>query len=227
MNLFLKRIYKKMVTTAEVKVYSPREEKINVITHGIGCLLSIIALIFLEFRVSPDGGLREIISATAFGVGLVLLYSASTLYHCSKKTETRKKLKIFDHAAIYILIAGSYTPFTLLTLHGTRVGETLFIIAWSMAVVGVVLKLFFTGKYSLLSTLMYLLMGWIIVFAIKPLFYNLPVGGFVWLLIGGAFYTGGAFIYGIKRIPFNHAIWHVCVLIGSLSHFISIYFYVL
>ena len=216
-----------MTTSAEVKIYSPKEEKINVITHGIGCVLSLVALVLLELRVVASGDVREILSATAFGIGLLMLYSASTLYHYASKPVIRRKLKVFDHAAIYILIAGSYTPFTLLTLRGMSTGKTLFIISWSMAVAGVILKLFFTGKYNRLSTFMYILMGWIIVFAIQPLFYNLPVEGFVWLLIGGFFYTGGAFIYGIKRIPFNHAIWHVCVLIGSLSHFISIYFYVL
>jgi len=134
-------------------------------------------------------------------------------------------LKIFDHASIYVLIAGSYTPFTLVTLNGTT-GWVIFSIAWGSALIGIILKLFFTGKYSIVSTIMYVVMGWIIVFAIKPLIQHLPTYGLYWLVGGGIAYTIGAILYSIKRIKFNHALFHILVLIGSFCHFISIYFYV-
>jgi hemolysin III len=135
-------------------------------------------------------------------------------------------LKIIDHASIYVLIAGTYTPFTLVTLNGT-IGWVIFGTSWGLALTGIILKLFFTGKYSQISTIMYVLMGWIIVFAIKPLFNNLPVEGLLWLFVGGLFYTIGAIVYSIKKINFNHAIFHIFVLSGSFSHFISVFLYVL
>jgi len=131
-----------------------------------------------------------------------------------------------DHASIYVLIAGTYTPFTLVTLNGVT-GWILFGISWGLAVSGIILKLFFTGQYNVLSTLMYIFMGWIIVFAIKPLVNNLSVEGLFWLVTGGVAYTIGAILYGIKKIKFNHSIFHVFVLLGSSCHFIAIYFYVL
>jgi len=135
-------------------------------------------------------------------------------------------LKIFDHSAIYVLIAGTYTPFTLITLEET-VGWTIFGVVWGMALIGIVFKLFFTGKYKLVSTLMYILMGWVIIFAIKPLMESLPTEGLYWLFGGGLAYTVGAILYSIKKIKFNHAIFHFCVLIGSFCHFYAVLYYVL
>ena len=135
-------------------------------------------------------------------------------------------MNILDHATIYVLIAGTYTPFTIVTLNGT-IGWVIFGISWGLALTGVILKLFFTGKYNLLSTIMYVLMGWVIVFAIKPLVNNLPSEGLIWLFAGGFSYTIGAILYSIKKIKFNHAIFHIFVLIGSFCHFMSVYFYVL
>jgi hemolysin III len=135
------------------------------------------------------------------------------------------RLRVVDHASIYVLIAGTYTPFTLITLAGPT-GYTLFAVAWIMAVCGIVLKLFFTGRFTALSTAMYVLMGWLIVFAIKPLMAGLPPAGLLWMLAGGVAYTVGALLYGIKALPFNHAIFHLFVLAGSLCHFIAVYAYV-
>lgn len=132
---------------------------------------------------------------------------------------------MFDHASIYILIAGTYTPYTLVTLSGTT-GWVLFGISWGLALAGVILKLFFTGKYNLLSTIMYVLMGWIIIFAVNPLLNKLTQEGLIWLLAGGVAYTVGAIIYSIKKIKFNHAVFHLFVLLGSFCHFMSVYFYV-
>lgn len=206
--------------------YSPLEEKTNIVSHAIGLILSIVALLLMLVRASGSGDLLHIVSAGIFGFSLIALYAASTLYHSAKDPKTRARLRINDHATIYILIAGTYTPFTLITLHGW-VGWTIFGISWSMAITGVILKLFFTGRYNVLSTLMYVFMGWIIIFAVKPLINSLSPEGLVWLVAGGIAYTTGAVIYSIKKIKFNHAIFHLFVLLGSFCHFVSVYFYVL
>ncbi|RLD75234.1 MAG: hemolysin D, partial [Bacteroidetes bacterium] len=135
-------------------------------------------------------------------------------------------LNIFDHSAIYVLIAGTYTPFTLLVLKGW-VGWTIFGVSWGLALTGIVLKLFFTGKYDTISTIAYVLMGWLIIFAIKPLVNEMPFSGLMWLLAGGVFYTVGAILYSIKKLKYNHAIFHIFVLLGSFSHFMAVFFYIL
>jgi len=206
--------------------YTPLEEMTNIISHAIGLVLSIVALLLMLIRASESGDILYIVSAAIFGVSLIALYAASTLYHSAKDPKVRARLRINDHATIYILIAGTYTPFTLITLNGW-VGWTIFGVSWGMALAGVILKLFFTGKYNALSTLMYVLMGWIIIFAVKPLINSLSPEGIFWLVAGGVSYTTGAVIYSIKKIKFNHAIFHLFVLLGSICHFISVYFYVL
>ena len=206
--------------------YSPREEMTNIISHAIGLGLSIVALLLMLIRASESGNSLYIVSAAIFGISLIALYAASTLYHGAKDPKVRSRLRINDHATIYILIAGTYTPFTLITLNGW-VGWTIFGVSWGMAIAGVVLKLLFTGKYNVLSTLMYVFMGWIIIFAVKPLINSLSSEGLFWLVAGGVAYTTGAVIYSIKIIKFNHAIFHLFVLLGSICHFISVYFYVL
>ena len=205
--------------------YSHLEEKTNIISHAIGLILSIAALLLMLVRASGSGVLY-IVSAAIFGASLIALYAASTLYHSAKDPKVRARLRINDHATIYILIAGTYTPFTLVTLHGW-IGWTIFGISWGMATTGVILKLFYTGKYHLLSTLMYVFMGWIIIFAIKPLINSLPPGGLTWLFAGGIAYTTGAVLYSIDKIHFNHAIFHLFVLLGSFCHFVAVYSYVL
>ena len=206
--------------------YSKREEQLNVFTHGLGLILSIVALVVLVRHAIDSGTTRHIVSFTIFGASLILLYSASTFYHYTQSPSLRKKLNILDHSAIYVLIAGTYTPFTLVTLKGW-LGWTLFGITWGIALIGIFFKLFYTGRYDKISTISYVLMGWIIIFAIKPLIENLPIQGLYWLLTGGIFYSVGAVLYSIKKIRFNHAIFHVFVLLGSFSHFMAIYFYVL
>ena len=209
-----------------ITYYDLSEEKINILTHAIGLLLSIVALVLLIIHASSNGSARHIVSFTIFGASMILLYSASTLYHYSQTPNLRRKLNILDHASIYVLIAGTYTPFTLVTLKGA-LGWTIFGITWGIALIGIFLKLFYTGKYDKISTIAYVAMGWIIIFAVKPLIENLPLNGLYWLLAGGIFYTIGAVLYSIKKIKFNHAIFHIFVLLGSFSHFMAIYFYVL
>ena len=208
-----------------IKFYSPLEEKINVTTHAVGLGLSVIALVLLVTRAIRQGDIWHIVSFSIFGVSLCVLYAASTFYHNAKKPELRSKLRVFDHASIYVLIAGTYTPYTIVTLHGLT-GWVIFGISWGLAISGIILKLFFTGKYDFISTLMYVFMGWIIIFAIKPLTNYLSSGGIFWLIAGGMSYTLGAVIYGIKKINFNHAIFHIFVLIGSGCHFLSVILYV-
>ena len=209
-----------------IKFYDPKEEKLNVISHGIGLLLSIAALVLLVVYSSKYGGVWHIVSFSIYGASLIVLYSASTFYHYSKTPKLRHRLNIFDHAAIYVLIAGTYTPFTLVVLKGW-VGWTIFGVSWGLALTGIILKLFFTGKYDKASTIAYVLMGWLIIFAIKPLVNNLPFEGLMWLLSGGIFYTVGALLYSIKKMNYNHAIFHIFVLLGSFSHFMAVFFYVL
>jgi len=210
----------------KVKYYSPLEEKINIGSHAFGFALSIVALVLLIMHASNNGSALNIISFLIFGISLIVLYAASTLYHSAKSPELRSRLRVFDHASIYVLIAGTYTPFALVTLKG-ELGWIVFALSWGIATAGVILKLFFTGKYSLISTLMYVFMGWMIVFFINPLMDSLSDDGFFWLAAGGISYTVGAVLYAIKKIPLNHAIFHLFVLLGSFAHFVSIYFYVL
>jgi len=210
----------------DIKHYSPAEERINIASHALGLVLSVIALVLLVVHASRYGNAWHIVSFSIFGVSLVALYAASTIYHRATDPVLRSRLRIVDHATIYLLIAGTYTPFTLITLGGFA-GWTIFGVSWGMAAIGIVLKIFFTGRYDLVSTLMYVFMGWIIVFAIEPLIHNLSSDGLFWLVAGGIAYTVGAVLYSIKKIKFNHAIFHVFVLAGSACHFISVYFYVL
>ena len=204
--------------------YSEKEEKLNVISHALGLVLSILVFPFLVLKSLYFEGFWKPASILVYGISLIVLYTASTVYHAAKDPKIRRRLNIFDHAAIYVLIAGTYTPFTLITLEG-KTGWILFILTWTFALIGIILKLFFTGKFDKISTIMYVLMGWQIVFAISPLIENLSTEGLFWLFTGGVFYTVGAVLYSIKKIPYNHAIFHVFVLLGSISHFISVYFY--
>ena len=213
--------HKKIIT----QQYSNLEEKLNVWSHAFGIFLSVIALVLLIIKAIEKGNIWMMISFPIFGISLILLYLASTLYHSAKNPSKRFKLKIFDHAAIYVLIAGSYTPFTLVSMNG-ETGWLIFSIVWILAFTGIILKLFFTGRFKLLSTAMYVLMGWLIVFYFKDLTANLHEKGVFFLILGGILYTIGAVLYSIKKIKFNHAIFHVFVLGGSFCHFLSIYLYI-
>ena len=215
-----------MKETEAIKSYTPIEEKININSHAIGFILSLIASVLLVTHASLHGNVWHVVSFSIFGASLIILYIASTFYHSARKPELRSRLRIIDHASIYVLIAGTYTPFTLVTLKGP-IGWSIFGITWGMALTGIILKLFFTGKYKLISTLMYVFMGWVIIFAIKPLINNFPLEGLLWLVAGGMAYTIGAVSYSIKKIRFNHAIFHIFVFIGSFSHFVAVFFYVL
>jgi hemolysin III len=184
-------------------------------------MLSGVGLILLLLQALPTGDLVYTISVAVFGLSLVLLYAASTLYHSAKDPAIRKRWRTADHAAIYVLIAGTYTPFCLVVLPG-MLGNTIFAIAWSMAIAGIAMKLFFTGRFKRLSTATYVAMGWVVMFAIKPLVEAFDGPGLYWLIAGGVLYTVGAVIYSL-RLPYGHAIFHVFVLAGSFSHFVAVY----
>lgn len=211
---------------ANAKRYPPLEEKLNIVTHGFGFLLSIAALTLMVVFASIEGNAWHIVSSAIYGSSLVILYLASTLFHSAKRQEIRNRLNVFDHASIFILIAGTYTPFLLVTLNGPW-GWSLFGVVWGLAIGGMILKLFFTGKKQILSTIGYVLLGWVIIIAIKPLINNIESAGLWWLLAGGLAYTGGAVFYLFKKVPFNHAIFHVFVLAGSICHFVAVFWYVL
>ena len=206
--------------------YSEKEEKLNILTHAFGLLMSIIGLPFLLLKSIHFNGFWKPVSIDIFGISLVILYAASTFYHASKDPKIRRNLNIFDHAAIYVLIAGTYSPFTIIVLEGS-LGWIIFGCTWAFALVGIVLKFFYTGRYDKLSTIMYILMGWQIILVINPLIDVFSPEGLQLLFAGGVFYTVGALLYASKKIKYNHAIFHVFVLLGSACHYACIYKYVL
>jgi hemolysin III len=188
------------------------EEIANAITHGLGGLITLVA---------QSGTRTQLISAIVFCSTLVLLYTASTLYHAFPMSTAKQRLRVCDHCAIYVLIAGTYTPFTLIGLRGA-IGWWLFGIVWALAAIGMTLKLFFTGKYELASTLAYVGMGWLAIFAIRPMLDRIPTPSLVWLLCGGIAYTSGVLFYRQKQLRYAHAVWHLFVLAGSACHFMAV-----
>lgn len=205
--------------------YDPLEEKLNVASHAVGLVLAVIGTVFLLIKSVSLNNYLAVIGSLVFGLSMITLYTASTIYHQSSSSK-RSYFRVFDHASIYFLIAGTYTPFTLVSLHG-EVGWILFGVTWGMAVSGMVLKIFYTGRYNLISTIMYVVMGWSVVFAISPLIDSIGLTGFLWLLAGGLVYSLGAVFYLFDKIRFMHAVFHLFVLIGTMCHFISVYYYVL
>lgn len=203
-------------------LYPKKEETLNILSHGLGFLLSIVALPFLILKSLNFIGFWKPLSFIIYGLSMIILYAASTFYHAAKKPKKRRRLNIFDHAAIYVLIAGSYSPFCLVALDSS-LGWYMFVFVWLFALAGVILKLFYTGKFDKLSTALYLLMGWQVVIFLKPLMASLTSEGLQFLFAGGIFYSVGAILYSIKKLPYNHAIFHIFVLLGSLSHFLAIY----
>lgn len=201
------------------------EEIANTVTHGIGLILSILGLCWLLSATLSSGDVWKISSAIVFGSTLIILYAASTFYHGLQDPQTKKTLRIVDHCAIYALIAGTYTPFTLVTLNETW-GWTLFVIIWSLAFIGILFKLFFVDRWPILSTIFYLGMGWLIIVASEALMASLPPEGLYLLVAGGLSYSFGAIIYVLERPIFHHAIWHVFVIGGSMCHYFAILNYV-
>ena len=208
-----------------IKQYSIGEEIANSITHGIGMVLAIAALAILTAFAGLYGNGWHIVSVSIYGTTLVLLYTASTLYHSIQNPRAKGILQVFDHAAIYLLIAGTYTPFMLVSLRGPW-GWWLFGVIWGLAVLGLVLQLPRMRRWRSVSLGLYIGMGWVVVVAIKPLIVSVETGGIIFLVLGGLSYTVGVLFYSWKKMKFHHAIWHLFVLTGSILHFFSILFYV-
>ena len=211
---------------ATTHTFSKQEEIANSITHGIGALLSISALVILIVYASLYGTAWHIVSFTIFGVTMLLLYMSSTLLHSLPEGKAKDVFEIFDHSSIYFFIAGTYTPFLLIVIKGAM-GWTLFGVVWGLAIAGTIFKCFFVKKYLFTSTLLYVVMGWLIVFAWKSLAANLSPQGMTYLIIGGALYTLGAIFYVWRGFKYHHAVWHLFVMAGSTAHFFCVLLYVL
>ncbi len=197
------------------------EEKANTFTHAIGLFLAIAGLTVLLRSVADDPDNWRKASFVIYGLSLVFLFASSTFYHGTTDYRTKRILQIVDHIAIYLLIAGTYTPFLLIPLRGVW-GWTLLVIIWTMAIAGSILKFWFTGQYNRVSTAFYLGMGWLAIIAVKPMVQSVPTASLIWLLVGGLCYTFGVYFYNKRSWRYHHAIWHLFVLAGSACHFISI-----
>ncbi len=196
----------------------------NSITHGLGAAFAIAGAIYL-ILVSTRGSAWVVVSCSIFAVTLVLVYICSTLYHSLVRTRARHVFHVLDHSAIYLLIAGTYTPFTLVSLRGP-VGWILFSIVWTLAIAGVVFKSFAVGRFAVASAIVYLFQGWVVIFAVRPLIHAISPQGLIWLGAGGLAYTFGIVFFALDRIPYFHAAWHVFVLAGSVAHYVAILLYV-
>lgn len=203
--------------------YTLAEEVFNSITHGVGALLSVAALVIMVAFASIRGDVWRIVSFSIYGFTLLFLFTSSTLYHSIFHEKAKQILRKFDHIAIYLVIAGSYTPITLIAMRGAW-GWSIFGVVWALAILGIILKIVSMEKLKAFSIFLYIMMGWIIVIAAKPMLAMIPPGLFTWLLIGGLMYTVGVIFYLWKR-PFNHGIWHLFVLAGSVTHYLGFLFY--
>jgi hemolysin III len=216
-----------MATVAPAPQYSLGEEIAHSVTHGVGIVLSIAGLAVMVAFAALRGNVWHVVGCSVFGATLVINYTASTVYHAIPGTFVRAKrvLRMLDHSAIYLLIAGTYTPFCLVNLRGPW-GWTLFGVVWGLAVLGIVFKVTLLGRLRVLSVLFYLAMGWLVIIAARPLGRSMALGGLVLLAAGGLAYTAGVAFYVARRIPYHHAVWHFFVLAGSTLHFFAVLFYV-
>jgi hemolysin III len=201
------------------------DEWANCLTHAVGLILSLIGLVLLIEAPFQEQDHWRMMSFAVFGGSLILLYAASTFYHAVKHPKLKKLFRTLDHCAIYLLIAGSYTPFTMLLLGGVW-GWVLFGSVWSLAVLGIFFKIFFKHRFKILSTSLYLFMGWLVIIAIEPLLERFHSAGLCWLLAGGLSYTGGVIFYVLDKRRFFHAIWHLFVLVGSVCHYLAVFLYI-
>ncbi|GGA10574.1 PAQR family membrane homeostasis protein TrhA [Dyella caseinilytica] len=215
--------------SASGQVVLPRygfgDELASSVIHGIGIVLSIVGLAALVVHAASHGTGSDVLASAVYGISLILLYTASTLYHSIRTESARRVLRTLDHIAIFLLIAGTYTPFTLIALRGTW-GWSLFGIVWSLALLGTALELGLLKRYRRLAVLLYVAMGWVGIIAFRPLLAHLQTGGMVLLLAGGAAYTLGVPFYLWRKLPYHHSVWHVFVLAGSVLQFLAVFFYV-
>jgi len=212
------------LTSKIISRYSLGEEIAHSITHGIGAALSVAAMVLLIVFASQQRDVWRIVSFSVYGSTLFILYLASTLYHAFTNDKVKTFFRLMDHSSIFLLIAGTYTPITLIAMRGPW-GWTLFGLIWTMAVFGIIFETIYIGKHGIISVGIYIAMGWLVIIAIKPMLEMLPDGMLKWLVIGGLLYTFGIIFYAWEKIPYHHAIWHLFVLGGSIAHFFGILFY--
>ncbi|MEZ8271264.1 hemolysin III family protein [Vibrio splendidus] len=214
------------MSASSASEYSDIEERANAITHGLGVVLGVVGLILLLIRAFDyQADMLTVASMAVYGSSIILLFLASTLYHSITTEKTKRLLKTFDHCAIYLLIAGSYTPFLLVGLR-TPLAMGLMAVIWGIALVGIIMKIAFVYRLKRLSLFIYLAMGWLSLIVVYQLAMNIDIGGLVLLAVGGVIYSLGVIFYVAKRIPYNHAIWHLFVLAGCACHFFAIYLFV-
>lgn len=207
--------------TSHERTQSLGEEIANSVSHGVGLLASVVAAVVLVLAAARQGGTARIVGACVFSAAMVLLYLASTLYHALPGNRAKRVFQVLDHTAIFLMIAGTYTPFTLGVLRGTW-GWTLFGLVWGLALAGVVLATAGGGRYPKLRVGLYLAMGWLILIAIKPLWLRVPPRGLFWLFAGGVAYTVGVAFYAAKRVRYSHFVWHLFVIAGTACHFVAV-----
>lgn len=215
-----------MPDSKPVHLETPAEEVASSITHAVGGLLAVAALTLMVVVAAEAGDARRVVSVSVYGATLVFMYVASTAYHLVRPPRAKRVMRILDHASIYLLIAGTYTPVLLVSMRGGW-GWSLFGVLWGLALVGVLIKSFYVERWEMLSTSLYVAMGWMALIAAKPLVGSLPPGGLGWLIGGGVAYTAGVAFFVWDHLPFNHAIWHLFVLLGSICHFFAVLLYVL
>lgn len=205
--------------------YSEEEELANRLTHSLAAAISLVGIVFMVTAASRTGDPYRIVSSVIFCGSLTIFYIISTLYHTIRSPKSRYVFRVLDHAGIYLVIAGTYTPFTLVSLRESS-GWVLFGVVWGLAIAGAIFKSFMTHRLAFLAPVLYIALGWLIVVDLEGLLSLVPINGVLWLVAGGLFYTVGIIFYAIDRIPYNHAVWHVFVIAGSLCHYFSILWYV-
>ena len=208
-----------------MRIQTKKEEYLNTFTHAIGAVFGICALVFL-IVFNTNKTQYSLMSVVVYGISIIVLFTASTFYHSIRNTRRKQYFRVVDHISIYLLIAGTYTPVLLITLEQS-LGWTLLWVVWGIAAIGIILKLFFTGRFELFSTLLYLVMGWLIVFDFSTLSDLVDPNAIILLFAGGLAYTVGVIFYVVDRIPYNHLIWHVFVLAGAVCHFFMILYFVI
>lgn len=217
-------VKKQPIKSQDAPQYTRGEEIANSITHGIGTVLSVLGAVVLLVRASTSGTIAHLVSVSVYGMCLMVLHLASTLYHGLTAPRAKHVFRFLDHCSIYLLIAGTYTPFMVLSLRGPW-GWTMLVIIWVLAILGILYQKFFLGRYKKLSVVGYLAMGWLVVFAARQVWLRVPHGALAWVAAGGALYTLGILFYGWKRLPYHHAIWHLFVIAGSTCHYFAILLY--
>jgi hemolysin III len=220
----MRRLLNYLINQPSERLFTLSEEILHSVTHGIAAGLAIVGLTLLVVLAVINGNVYQIVSFSIFGSTLVLLYLASTFYHGIQNPRLKRKFKIFDHASIYLLIAGTYTPFLLIALRGTT-GWTLLVVVWGIALAGVIYKILFIERFQVLSVVSYILLGWLCVFVFKEMLVSIPMGGIIWLVVGGLFYMVGVIFYALQKIPYMHVVWHFFVLGGSICHYIAVLLY--